>query len=343
MKLTSFLLSALLVIAALHSLSGCKEHPVNPGPPDTTSHDFIWYTDTLGGYLSKVRDVCLLSETEAWAVGYFYSLDSTGAFIDSLTTNVARWDGNRWRYIKVNPLFQGHQTFSEVNAVFAFDSNDVWISPAIHWDGHKWEGHDMNFSFGKTRKIWGAKPNDVYFVGDNGSIVHWNGVNLTEMGIVTTAGCRDVWGWDNVVYVAVADYEQLSGSRGYLIRLENGQVKEREFLESREFTTVWGMNGIWYAAGCTGERVYKKEASWQALTLSGTKCRTSIRGTALNNVFVATDEREVYHYNGADFKQILPNEPNSALIDGAAVAGRAIFVVDSKADQAVVYRGYRIK
>jgi hypothetical protein len=340
MKLISFLAIAMLTIGALYSVPGCKDKGVNPGL-DTTSHNFVWYSDTLGGYLSKVRDVCCLSETNAWAVGYFYKFDDSGNVIDSLTTNVAHWDGKKWTLLRVNPLFQGHQTFSEVEGVLALDTNDIWITPATHWNGHYWTANDMNFAFGETKRIWGRRPDDIYFVGKNGSIVHWNGYNLKEIGFSTTAANCDVWGWNNTIYLAVTDYDKLSGYRGYLLRMENGVVKEKEFLESGEFVTVWGTNGTWYAAGCTAGRIYKKETMWQPFTLSSSQCKASIRGTSLNNVFFVTDHREVYHFNGLTFKQILPEDPTAALVDASSAVGRALFIVDTKFDYAVVYRVYR--
>lgn len=325
--------------------AACDDEPGNPPPKpiDSTSHSFVFFTDTLGAVLSRVNDVFCLSENEAYAVGLFYVRDSTGKAIDSLTCNFARWDGVKWTLERVAPLFNGSPSFGELSTVFALSSNDIWTNPARHWDGQKWVANDVNvIATGMTRKIWCSKSNDVWFAGENGSIMHWDGERFVRKGEITTAANCDVWGWKDTIYVAVSDYDRMTGNRGYLIRLVNGSYVEKQFLDNGEQVSVWGMNGTWYAGGCHSAIFFRKTGGpWNRVSLPITKCIQAIRGTALNNVYIATSGRNLFHFNGISWKEILPIDPDAAIIDGMSTAGNLVMLADSKLGNAIVYRGYQ--
>jgi len=44
------------------------------------------------------------------------------------------------------------------------------------------------------RDVWGSGPNDVFAVGFDGTIVHYNGQSWQRKTSDTSAGLRSVWG-----------------------------------------------------------------------------------------------------------------------------------------------------
>jgi hypothetical protein len=60
----------------------CKKNPVSPSTPsqpDTTSHNFTWTLQKLGGASGSVLyDVAIVNDTLAYAVGEMYLNDSVG-------------------------------------------------------------------------------------------------------------------------------------------------------------------------------------------------------------------------------------------------------------------------
>ncbi|MBK6535930.1 MAG: hypothetical protein IPF99_42285 [Deltaproteobacteria bacterium] len=42
--------------------------------------------------------------------------------------------------------------------------------------------------------VWGAAPNDVWAVGEGGTILHWDGARWSSIPSNTTATLRSVWG-----------------------------------------------------------------------------------------------------------------------------------------------------
>jgi len=76
MKKASLILFVLISFCALT----CKKNPVTPQPPlDTTSHNFTWTLQRLGGASGSVLyDVAIINDTLTYAVGEMYLNDSTG-------------------------------------------------------------------------------------------------------------------------------------------------------------------------------------------------------------------------------------------------------------------------
>ena len=336
----AFMLSLLL---ACMTLAACDEsEPSGPMPQDdTTSHNFEWYIDTLGAELSRVNDVYCISENDAWAVGYFYYSDpETGQRDRTRNANAAHWDGEKWTMHRINPTYDNHQTFAELLAVHAFPSNNIWVNER-HWNGDRWVAYDLNnISSGATRKIWGERPDNVYFVGYDGSLTRWNGMAFAQLDGGTTAAYCDVWGWKDTMYVAVSDYELQSGRRGYLLRYEGGVFQRREIFDFNEQIAVWGMNGTWYSGGCSP--LYRKTGGEWKRALAPADCITGIRGTSLNNVYIFLTRGSILHYNGSTFTAILDKEQSGNFYTHTvSVAGDMVLACGLLNGHAIIKRGYQ--
>lgn len=330
----------LALMAACGSDDPVQPVPPEPDPSDTTGHEYIWCVDTLGGWLSRVNDVFCVSENDAWAVGHFYVYDSTGKADWKRTANAAHWDGRKWTLVRINPDFQGGFSFGEVHAVHCFGSNNVWAG-SFHWTGWAWEVY--NFTpigrAGGTYKIWGDRADNVYFVGGNGSIIHWNGVNHTQIGPDAVLKLQDIWGCNGVIYVAATDPDDWSFPGGYLIRIENGQITGTEDPDHEEQTSIWGTGTTWFSGG-GGYLNRKNEGKWSRV-LKPESWITGIRGTALNDVCILTEEGEVIHYNGSTFATVWLEDPLGCFMQNIAVSGRMVLAAGHLNQYAIVKRGYR--
>ncbi len=65
-----------------------------------------------------------------------------------------------------------------LTGIFAFSSNDIWMvgSLPIHGDGQNWIMYDVRSTVDPSlslSKAWGSSTNDMYFVGNSGSIAHY--------------------------------------------------------------------------------------------------------------------------------------------------------------------------
>jgi hypothetical protein len=107
---------------------------------------------------------------------------------------------------------------------------------------------------GSLSSVFGFAPNDIHAVGENGTILHYDGTSWTKGAMTTGALLAKVWGRaPNDVYAVGVLAE---GARGVLMHYDgNGWVEEREFDEG--LTSVWGTKDFVLVGGFNG-KVYKK-------------------------------------------------------------------------------------
>jgi len=199
----SLILSLASLFIVLFSCTEPTKPPVNNGP-DTTSHDFSWTIDTIGTYGSYLKDVAIIDENNIWAVGEIHTnetdrYDSLGVWQPPF--NAVHWDGNEWKYKRTLPTGIG---FSPNRAVFAFNADDIWVgtSAPYHWDGQRWTVYNVTgIHNGYINKIWGTSSNDLYLVGTNGSISHYNGQSWQRIESGTDLDLRDISGYQDHVFI----------------------------------------------------------------------------------------------------------------------------------------------
>jgi len=180
---------------------------------DTTSHDFTWTIDTLGIYGSYLKDVAIIDENNIWVVGNIET--------DSGEYNAAHWDGESWELLRI------YSGSLELYSIWYFTEDDIWVlaSYPIHWDGETWTLYhlqNMGLDACAGNAIWGSSPEDIWFVGDSGSIVHYDGTGFTRMESGTDVDLVDVdgtadgehvfaVGWDNNIPAPSTVLELIDG------------------------------------------------------------------------------------------------------------------------------------
>ena len=80
-------------------------------------------------------------------------------------------------------------------AVGAGFSQGSYGPGVIHWDGSRWSSV-MTDAFPRAVPygVWGSGPDDVWAVGDRGTIVHWDGGRWSSIPSGTTQRLVSVWG-----------------------------------------------------------------------------------------------------------------------------------------------------
>ena len=182
--ITKATILALLILAAIIINPGCKKStdPPDDTPPDTTTHNYEWTVSQFGtgAGSSYLYDVFAISEDDLWAVGKITTneQDSLGNDLDPY--NAIHWDGENWEQLRIPAkAASGSISPHPLNAVFAFSSDNVWTFSQFgaysHWDGFNWSTEFVEERYGTVVKIWGSSENNIYFVGTDGNITHYNG------------------------------------------------------------------------------------------------------------------------------------------------------------------------
>lgn len=336
----------IILMAWMLALGSCNDtNPVTPGaqPMDTTSHTYVWEIDTLVmDKYSRVNGVWAFSENDVWVVGYFRSLDSTGAQIFNKTCNAAHWDGQAWRLHRVDIRHEGQSMFGAPTNCFGLSPDDFWLVPGLHWNGYYWTGHDFSWiSNGQTLAAWGSRTDDVYFVGRNESIVRWDGKTLTSLAAETSVQCHGVWGSGDTVLIATVDGYRVYGGTGHIIRVVKGRIIGREAVQQGGFLSkVWECDGIWYAGGSAGIFSYNGK-QWQ-MVMPKVQEVTGLQGTALNDVYVSYYDGRVHHFNGRTWKFIRTDRRFNFMGTGLAAVGWSVFITAADNGYPIVMRGRRV-
>jgi hypothetical protein len=321
---------------------------------DTTSHNFTWQIDTLGdGGGSVLYDVAIINDTLAYAVGEIYKRDSLGNW-DPLPYNLVKWNGQRWELKRVSVLYRGSLITPPLNAIFSFSATDIWLSSGVpvHGDGQNWTQYhlfDMGVltqNDGSINKIWGT-PGNMYFVGNRGTIAHYDGVRWRRIESGTGLDVKDVWGTTNP---RTAQVEVLALSSTF-----NTQVQESRVLRITGTTVTPldntglspSLRGIWFVPGkryyVVGAGIHQKrmlsDSLWRVYPSGEVTHYHSggVRGTDINDAFVAGSFREVVHFNGVSWHRYMSLMPGSSGSFGpVAIRGNLIVSVGLVSQYALV-------
>lgn len=308
---------------------------------DTTSHNFMWQTYTLGdGSSSSVlNDVAIINDTLAYAVGDIYQ--------GGLAYNMAKWDGQSWSTNQILYPYQGQQFYSQLRSVFVFSENDLWVgsNQPMHWNGTSWQTFNLSASIwnGWIYKIWGSSSSNLYIVGGGGSIAHYNGTNWTKIESGTSLDILDIYGSNNEVLAVASTNNPLDkaiisingNTANQILSFPLGQIELYGvwFISNRQYYVVGG--GIY-------EKHLLSEATWKNGPLDITQYTTTkVRGTGINDVFAVGAYGEFLHFNGVTWKSYIVQTGINGAYGGLAVQGNKVIAVGQANANAIITIGTR--
>lgn len=350
----------------LFSCNSSTDPPPN-GSPDTTSHNFTWVIDTFGIYPSYLKDVTIIKEKDIWAVGAIHTedtdcYDSLGNWIDPY--NAVHWDGEKWELKRTYPKGNG---FNPNRSVFAFASNDVWVgtSAPYHWDGNKWKVYDISgIHNGYINKIWGTNSSNLYIVGTNGSISHYDGQNWQKIESGTEIDLTDIWGSPNGKIIWACGFKDDKGSvllrntgSGFekVLEITSPNIPHPPNQITHIFKSLWtdktdsvylGAIGRVYIAPKNTNGYARESFWWDYDNETGYPPSTeAIRGTTGNDIFVAGYTMFIAHYNGKNWQRY-PEIEGEGIWYALSTLSDMVIAVGERYNlrgSVIIARGYRGK
>ncbi len=317
-----------------------------------TSHNFVWEIDTLGIYGSYLNDVAIIDENNIWVVGNIET--------DTATYNAAHWDGNEWEY-------HDFENSGKIDGIYSFSENDIWFASGCriyHWDGYEyeylyecdWENGEIN----TVSHIWGASSSNIYFVGNNGSIVHYDGSTFTKLESGTETRLIDIWGLDeNHIWVTGREFD-FPPSESVLLYYNGIEWSKRAYPDDddggtggiqRRYKFVWAYGDTLYVT--TTEGIWKRSISTNDSTLldrqtlgTGNWSIGRIRGSNYTDVFFHRAGGFVYHYNGLTWEAVFDGQyhfPGNTFmsIGEIALKDNAVYFVGQVFRRAYIARSFR--
>ena len=352
-----------LAYLILIAVSSCH-HLAPPQPPDniidTTSHDLSWQITSFGDAIagsSSLKDVFILSDTLAFAVGDIRKLDSLGT-IETESYNLARWDGATWTIMHARTTFRGNVVTAPMDGVIAFSDHDIWLvgTDPIHGDGVTWNDYDIRQLFHDdsmtVSHAWGENSSDIYFAGGLGTILHYFLGSWVKVSTATRLPIQDIWGsrdpttgQNDVLCLAANPFVNPQGKM--ILRVSGGSTESLP-----DSGLALNLQGLWHISHqqyyIVGNGIFfKSDINSQSRWNGGPHQITefygdAIRGSNLNNVFVVGDWGEVQHFNGSTWASMKDQTGlSSGLYWSVAVKENLVIAVGDNSGTAVIAIGRR--
>ncbi len=325
---------------------------------DTTSSNFTWKTYTFGEHSSStLNDVAIINDNDIWAMGEIYMNDSTGN-PDPHAYNAVHWDGEKWglKRIKFYTICgQKDKTPYPASSIFIFNKNEIWIAMdgdqiAIIKNNVQVATICLSFSF-SIKKLWGRSSKDVYAVGDNGNIAHYDGTNWEKIESGTNYLIQDIYGDVNPITGKTEILCTACARDNYdseIIKInENLTTEKLDKVGLKKAVGIWFKPGIRYYVTGDGlfEKKYKETNSWNDLN-EGRSITSNfmgaIWGNGLNDIIVVGAFGEVIHYNGMTWRSLKNEETTIYGWYGAVkIKGNQMVAVGFDGNKAVILMGHR--
>ncbi len=192
--------------------------------------------------------------------------------------------------------------WTEANTGVVIPIHDLW---GAMWDDLYGVGNDGNivhFNGGSWAPqpsptlhdlygIWGTGSDHILAVGDSGTLLEFNGMGWTELDMPTSVNLRGIWGAGETFVVVVGEYT-IQGWNGTAWSQMPGSV----FHDLRD---VWGSSptDIW-AVGKYGRLVHFDGVTWTIESSPTGNLLLTVWGTSPTDVWAAGEAGTLLHYNG---------------------------------------------
>lgn len=202
-----FILTFFLPVLFFTGLScNSPTEPKDTPGPDTTSHNFVWRVDTLGGPFSTAISIEIVNENEIYVGGEFFVYPNPEDLSVSDRFNLAVWDGKKWTLNKI--LFVGYNNappyLEPIKIIKHFDNGHMLlVSNFNSFAKFDWKSWTSFYPGTGTDKqyCWVRSENDVYYVGRGGGFTHYDGSTFKVIPTGVSNHFIDIWGATKVLYL----------------------------------------------------------------------------------------------------------------------------------------------
>ena len=148
--------------------------------------------------------------------------------------------------------------------------------------------------------IWGSASDDIFAVGFNGTVLHYNG---TAWSVMFTGGTSPVW--LNSVWGSSDSSVFASGSDGALLHYDGTSWRVIPTHTGEDLWDVWGLSDTSvYLAGTNGTVLRYNGAGISRMTTPISNTLYSIWGSSEDNLWAVGWAGKLLHYDGAAWTEV---------------------------------------
>ncbi|MBL1215770.1 MAG: hypothetical protein HND52_20545, partial [Ignavibacteriae bacterium] len=212
------------------------------------------------------------------------------------------------------------------------------------WNGSSWAEYNYEYFYAKgdtvypLRAVWGSSPEDVWAVGDNGSLIHWNGIEWIKIKTDITEDISALYGTNqNDIYLAAT-----SGNHSALYHYNGTEWLKQNDILGMYAITLWKKPGGKLIIGGTNFVEYTNP-TYQQINIHGrTRGVIKVFGSDHNNIFTAGDFGEITHFDGKTWVDINQFEvPNGVyrVLRSVWCTEKKVFLVGVDQNRAIIING----
>jgi hypothetical protein len=202
---------------------------------------------------------------------------------------------------------------------------------------------------GGVHKILGLSKNNILFIGNKGTIVHYDGNSFTKMESGTSIDLTHIYGLDKNNIWVVGDDHGLDGGQSVLLFYNgtNWNVKYHRYYEDNTppenaYKGIWADQdslilvnvwGYWHESISTGK------GRQEHISILPAGYTRDFFANNRNDIFKVGDFQTIHHFNGKSWKSYISFDRNNHNIfwAGTYISKDIVFVGGNK----YIHRGYR--
>jgi len=297
-RLTGFAGVAVLAAAVLLLAASCgDENPVEPTPasppvfrqatslPTVTSWEKVWGLSESDVFLMGEDGRVYRNQGAGWQ-----ELNST---VDVKRTMLSAWGANADSVYFVGRVSDVEHDSSGVALYYddpILERYNGAFFDAVGLTGLRWGLYD----------IWGSAGDDIFAVGYNGTILHFDGA---AWSITATGGTKPVW--LNSVWGSSATDVFASGANGTLLHYDGDSWSVLRSHTVRNLWDVWGLSASRvFCVGSNGTILNYDGVNATLMESPVTSSLYSVWGTAEDNVYAVGWSGRILHYDGSDWSEL---------------------------------------
>ncbi len=192
-------------------------------------------------------------------------------------------------------------TSNELNSVWRNTASDVWAvglnNTIVHYNGTAWSRPITGLAFASYTSVFGTSGTDVWAVGGQGSTAHWNGSKWLRTVLNTAVNFTGVWGSAPGNFYATAN-----GGIGYHFNGSSWSQINFPLTITGNLHAVWGSDAshVWMV-GDGGQIFFFNGSFWAKVASPTTEPLLAVWGTSATNVFAAGGIGTILHFNGSSW------------------------------------------
>jgi hypothetical protein len=196
----------------------------------------------------------------------------------------------------------------DLYAIWGTANNDIWVvgfnAKIYHYDGTAWTAA-VNPTTKSMNALWGNASNNIWAVGATGTILHYDGTNWSSVVSPTTDVLTAIWGTASNNIWAVGD-------KGTILHYDGTNWADGGSTGGifDTFYDIWGSgpNDIWAVGGLANiNKVYHYDGtSWSIVTTPMSVFNTiqGVFGFSASDIWFVGTAGKILHYDGVSFAVI---------------------------------------